>query len=256
MDVNNNSSEIENKASNTEEIKAKVAIASDSLTLFERVLGIVKNNSFHTIFKAIFFIFLIYCMIDPMWVIDRYEEIKSKRHAIELSERFDQSTNVSNELCRLVKVMGANRAFFIEYHNSVKSLEGAPFAYGNMSFEEIDDRSDYISDEYSDFMLTKYKAIKYLYDKWYFIGPLDNLEEVDRRFYLKLSSDNIKYIAMVQVEGVDQPIGCLGVTWSDDFDCNNMNVEGIKKELRTSSLKIALMLSDPKHRDKLQRKNK
>lgn len=255
MEINNNSTETEINVNNLEETRAKVAIASDGLTFFERVLNIVKNNSFHTIFKTIFFIFLVYCIFNPSWVVDRYDEIKSKRHAIELSERFNQSANVSNELTRLYKNMGADRAFFIEYHNSVKSLEGAPFAYGSMNFEEVDESADYISDEYSEFMLTKYKFIKYLYDTLIFVGPLSNLEEIDRRFYLKLYSDEISYIAMIEVEGVDQPIGVLGVTWGKETEIKKLNKEAIKRELRSSGLRIALMVSDPKHRDKLKDKN-
>ena len=122
--------------------------------------------------------------------------------------------------------------------NSIKSLEGAPFAYGSMNFEETTDGVDFIGDEYTNFSLAKYKLVHYLYENLIYVGDVEGIEEIDRRLYLKLVSNGIKQIALIEVEGVETPLGILGVTWSK-HDVMSEHKDAIKRDLRSYSVKIA-----------------
>lgn len=224
------------------ETKEKIVVASDGLSFFERLLVLNRQYSIweiiKTLFTMAFVIWFGYLAINPSYLFDKYDEIRNREHTEELHKRFDSSKELTAELSILMNKLHADRAFFIEYHNSIKSLEGAPFAYGSMNFEETADGVDFMGDAYTNFSLAKYKLVNHLYENLLYVGEVDGIEPIDRRLYLKLVSDGIKQIALIEVEGVDAPLGILGVTWSK-HDVMTEYKDSIKKELRSYSVKIA-----------------
>ena len=224
------------------ETKEKIVVASDGLSFFERLLVINRQYSIREIIKTLFTMAFViwfgYLAINPTYLFEKYDEIRSREHTEELHKRFDSSKELTTDLSILMNKLHADRAFFIEYHNSIKSLEGAPFAYGSMNFEETADGIDFMGDAYTNFSLAKYKLVNYLYENLLYVGEVEGIEPIDRRLYLKLVSDGIKQIALIEVEGVDAPLGILGVTWSK-HDVMKEYKDSIKKELRSYSVKIA-----------------
>lgn len=224
--------------------KDKIVVASDGLSFFERVLALNRKYSIWEVVKSMFTILFIiwfgFLAINPTYLVEKYEEKQRKDHTEELHKRFDRSREMTAELTILLNKLHADRAFFIEYHNSIKSLEGAPFAYGSMNFEETTDGADFIGDEYTNFSLAKYKMVHHLYENLLYVGELEGIEELDRRLYLKLTSNGIKQIALIEVEGVDAPLGILGVTWSK-HDVMKEHKDAIKRELRSYSVKLAYL---------------
>lgn len=71
-----------------------------------------------------------------------------------------------------------------------------------------------------------------------YVGDVKGLEVIDKRLSLKLVSNGIEQIALIEVEGIDAPLGILGVTWSK-HDVMKDYKDSIKKELRSFSIKIA-----------------
>ena len=215
------------------------------------MLAICKKYSFLDIIKTLFIsilvIYVSFFALNPTYIFDKYEESKDDKHKIELTERFTQTRAVNTELTSILNKTNADRVFFIEYHNSVKSLQGAPFAYGSMDFEEVKNGIGYIGDEYTNFALTKYKFVSYLNEHLIFVGLLDEIEEIDRRLYLKLLSNDIKHIALIEVEGTEHPLGVLGVSWTQDSESMSKENE-VKRELRSGALRLALILDNKKER--------
>ena len=148
---------------------------------------------------------------------EKYNEYQEKKHTEELNERFDQIKSVNSRLNDVLYELHADRSFFIEYHNSVKSLEGAPFAYGSMSFEKLHNNRNviFMADEFTDFTLTKYETVLYLCEHKIFIGTIDDLKKIDARLAAKLKTNNVTQIAIIEVWGNQQPLGILGVTWGE-----------------------------------------
>lgn len=237
----------DNKKNGISETKEKIVVASDGLSFFERLLVLNRQYSIweiiKTLFTMAFVIWFGFLAINPSYLFDKYEEIRKREHAEELHKRFDSSKELTAELSILMHKLHADRAFFIEYHNSIKSLEGAPFAYGSMNFEEVEDGVDFMGDTYTNFSLAKYKLVNHLYENLMYVGDVDGIETIDRRLYLKLLSDGIKQIALIEVEGADAPLGILGVTWSK-HDVMKDYKASIKKELRSYSMKIAHINKD------------
>ena len=204
-----------------DDTKGKLSVVNDGVGMFERLVNIFKNNSLWTLIKTVLFsiIFglIIFFFIQPSYFFEKYNEYQEKKHTEELNERFEQITTVNNELNELLYELHADRAFFIEYHNSVKSLQGAPFAYGSMSFEKLHSNRDviFMADEFTDFPLAKYDAVSFLYDKKIFIGTIEELEKIDARLAMKLKTSNVTQLAIIEVWGDQQPLGILGVTWNE-----------------------------------------
>jgi hypothetical protein len=232
------------------ETKEKIEVTSQGLGVFEKVLSLSKEYSVKDILKALFMTILIvwagFFTLNPTYIFDKYNERQDEIHAEELAGRFTQSRMVSNDLSIIMHKLHADRAFFIEYHNSVKSLQGAPFAYGSMDFEETNDDVIYIGDEYTNFSLTKYKFVNYLSDNLLFIGTIDEIEGIDKRLYLKLVSSGVQQMALIEVEGTEHPLGILGLTWSK-HDVISEHKETIKKEIRSEAVKLALILDNKKN---------
>lgn len=229
-----------------EDTKKKIVVAGEGLTLFERLLKVSKEYSLWDILKTILIAIMVFLlgfmMLNPLFLVERIDEINKAKHTTELNLRFQQTKEITSELQILLNKMHADRAFFIEYHNSVKSLEGAPFAFGSMDFEETQEGIDFISDEYIDFSLTKYKFVNYLNSNMLFVGNIEEIENIDKRLYLKLSSSGVKQIALIEVDGIDTPNGILGVTWSEHDVLSNYR-DNINKELRNSSIRLSYILN-------------
>ena len=204
-----------------QENQEKVTIIDSGISTFGKMIDIVKNNSLWVLLKTLlitlFFGLIIFIILNPGYVFDRYIEYEEKIHSKELAERFDRMENLNTELNELLMELHSDRAFFIEYHNSVKSLQGAPFAYGSMSFEKLHPNRNviFMADEYSDFPLTKYEMVTYLYDKKFFMGTITELMTIDKRLATKLNASNVTQVVLIEVWGNNQPLGILGATWSE-----------------------------------------
>lgn len=211
----------------------------------EKILELSKKYSFMDIIKSILlFVFMGYMVfltfnIDVL--IRRYEESKDKEHAENLMKRMSNSPLIKNELENILYSIGADRVFLIEFHNSIKSVEGYPYAYGSMNYEIVADSTLYISDEYTNFSLTKYDMISYMLKNNLFVGNVDAIKPIDNRLYLKFLSNNMAELAMIVVEGVDLPLGILGVSYNNEGIMPD--AQAIKAMLRKEALKMSLYLT-------------
>jgi hypothetical protein len=243
-----NNIDTKNKEQMSQENKEKVTIIDSGVSTFGKMIDIVKNNSLWTLFKtfvvAVFFGLLAFVILNPAYIFEKYQEYEEKKHSEELAERFDRMEELNAELSETLMELHADRAFFIEYHNSVKSLQGAPFAYGSMSFEKLHPNRDvmFMADEYSDFPLTKYETVSYLYENKFFIGNVEELSAIDKRLATKLQASNVTQVALIEVWGDNQPLGILGVTWGE-HDVLSTYSDRIKTIIYQHSHKVRSILN-------------
>lgn len=234
---------------NSDNTKNDSTIVNDGVTFFERMLIIVKKNSIWSLIKVfivmIMFGFVSFFILNPTYFFEKYEEYSKEKHTIELTDRFNKTKDMNSELNDILHELHADRVFFIEYHNSVKSLQGAPFAYGSMSFEKIHPNRNviFMADEFSDFPLTKYEAVTYLYDEKIFIGTIDELETIDERLSIKLKTNDVTQIALIEVWGENQPLGVLGATWSN-YEVLSTYKNDIENIIRQRTTQIRRILNN------------
>ena len=217
---------------------------STGISFLEKVLKLAKNYSFMDILKAIVIImFMGYTaifMFNPEYLFKKYDEVKAKEHSENLLQRINNSVVVKTELENLLHTTNADRAFLIEFHNSIKSVEGFPYAYGSMNYEVVKDSIDYVSDEYTNFSLTKYDFIPYMLKNNLFLGDMEMVKSIDNRLHYKFISNGVKEIALIVIEGVDLPLGILGLSYCND---GVSNIQEIKALLRKEALKISIHLT-------------
>lgn len=243
------STKAKNNTQNTiNEMDNKITVLDGGISIFEKFLNIIKNNSIWVLLKSlimlIFFGFTIFFILSPTYFFEKYEEYSEEKHTAELTERFNKSREMGNVLNETLFELHADRIFFIEYHNSVKSLQGAPFAYGSMSFEKLHPNRDviFIADEYTNFPLTKYEIVNYLYVEELFVGTIEELENLDERLSNKLGASNITQVALIEVWGNNQPLGILGATWSE-HEVLSTHKDDIERIIHQRSSQIRSLLN-------------
>ena len=227
-----------------DKINNSASVVEKVVNVGEKVVNFFSKHSVWQIFKSVILTvvlgYVIYFALNPQIIFEKYNEWQNQQHTECIEQRLKATKQVGLEMEKLLVDTEGERVFFIEFHNGNRSLEGNPFAFGQMSYEEVKGNTYYISDEFNDFSLTKYRTVNYIYENLYFYGTIEELAQVDKRLAQKLQTDNIKHIALIQVEGVDLPLGILGVTWNTE---PMLEQRTIKNYIRQCSLRMSILLN-------------
>lgn len=235
--------------SNMEKMDNKFGLVEKGLGVLEKVVNFFSKHSVWQILKTVFlsaFIgYFIYFTLNPSIILDRIEKAKTEKHTEDITNRFTNTKTIQNEIKMLLNETSADRAILIEYHNSVQSLQGLPFAYGSLNFEEISKNVEfYLGDEFSNFNTSKYTICNYLMDNPLWYGNITELEEIDRRLALKLKASAVEYMVMIEIMGKEQPIGILVVTYTANSQVPNLN--SVISKMRQFEIRVAHLLSNTK----------
>lgn len=227
-------------------MEKKLDTVEKGLGVLEKVITFFNKNSVWSIVKSVFlcvFIgYFIYFSLNPSIILDRIEKAKTEKHIEDINNRFHNTKTIQNEIKMLLNETSADRALLIEYHNSIQSLQGLPFAFGSLNFEEISNNVEfYLGDEFSNFNTSKYPICNYLMENPLWYGDINELEKIDRRLALKLKASKVQYLVMIEIMGDEQPIGILAVTYTTDTELPNLN--SIISKMRQFEIKIAHLLS-------------
>lgn len=234
-----------------DKINDKITTVEKGLGALDKVVNFFNTHSAWSVIKSVLLCSLIgyfvYFTLNPDVIVERVEKAKSDKHIEDINNRFQTTKTIQNELKILLSEVSADRAILIEYHNSVQSLQGLPFAYGSLNFEEISGNVEYyLGDEFTNFNTSKYPICNYLTDNPLWHGTSSELEVIDRRLALKLRASKVQYIAMLEIMGVEQPVGILAVAYNDDTIVPHINT--IVSRLRQVEIKVAHLLT--KNNDK------
>ena len=229
----------------------KIATVEKGLGVLDKIVNFFNSHSTWSIIKSVllcsFIGYFIYFTLNPNIIVERVEKAKSDKHIEDINNRFQTTKTIQSELKLLLNEVNADRAILIEYHNSVQSLQGLPFAYGSLNFEEISGNVEYyLGDEFTNFNTSKYSICNYLTDNPIWHGTSSDLEVIDRRLALKLRASKVQYIAMIEVMGTEQPVGILAVAYTNDSVVPHINT--IVSRLRQVEIKVAHLLT--KNNDK------
>lgn len=128
---------------------------------------------------------------------------------------FVVTPKVQHLLGVLLYGLDADRVFIFELHNGKKNISGLPFRYADMSYEfaNIEKGVDRCYRKYQDVPLNMYTYPNYMYKHKFFIGTSDDIEKIDYEFAKQLKEDGGEYVAMVFINGIEEPLGFLGVSF-------------------------------------------
>lgn len=218
---------------------------NETTGLIDKIMNLYTKYGFKKILKgtaaAIFIGYMVFFALNPSYIYNKWKQAEEEKHKVEISKRFETTNKINDEIERIQHKLGADRVFIIEFHNSVKSLNGYPFALGSINFEYCDEGITYVSDEYTNFNLSKYKLIGYLYNNSTFFGNVEEIKGIDNRLYLKFLSNDVVDIALITIEGVNSPNGILGVSYTTEDPNRDWNK--IKSVLRQEAVRIGVLFN-------------
>ena len=155
---------------------------------------------------------------------------------------FIVTPQVQHDIGVLLYSLEADRVFIFELHNGKKNISGLPFRYADMSYE-VTNREAGVNrcyKKYQDVPLNMYTYPNYMFKHKFFIGTADEIQSIDYEFGKCLKEDGGKYVGMIYLNGTEEPLGFLGISFhrSDNLPSD----EKIKEKLKECGGKLSELL--------------
>lgn len=201
----------------SEEVKV-TDVTENTLSTFEKLIELLKKyGPLRMVGAVVFFVFfswMTYVAINPSIVFEKYEKYVTEVHNASVDYRLESSPMIRTYLNQLALNTGAERAYILEFHNGKSNPSGLQWQYGDLTF--INDGTDDISDEIQNVSLSRYNFANIIHDKGYWAGYLEELSDLDERFYNRLRVNDGKYFVFQVIYGSNmREIGILGVTFME-----------------------------------------
>lgn len=212
------------------------------ITLVERVLGLVKKYSILDFLKSFFLIFIIATMVgiisNPSLVFEKYKEWSDKEHAERIEARMKNNGKLHILSEKLMYKVEAKRVLVLELHNGLENNVGLPFSKCSATYEALNDGVAPVAEQYQNVNLSLMPFAFELFEKGYWCGNVDSLQDIDRGLYFKMKSNNTEHFAACVIEGVEKPLAFIFVS----FDAVNHNCVDVRENVRHIALEAALLL--------------
>lgn len=187
----------------------------------------IANAKWTKIIKVYFVTF--FFLATALTVFYAYNIVKNEEFIKETSHKIVENTKeeelrdfvvtpkVQHDIEVLLYTLGADRVFIFELHNGKKNMSGLPFRYADMSYEITNREKGVVRcyKKFQDIPLNMYTFPNYLYKNKQFVGTIDEIEKIDYEFAKSIKEEGGKYASMVYLNGSEEPIGFLGVTFHD-----------------------------------------
>ena len=199
---------------------SKMGIAVKSA--FDEIGSIRATTAFRVVSLALLVVMVVglYNIASNKSAVEKILEkalIEAKNEEAELTIRDIVSPKIQKRLQKMVLTLDADRCFAIELHNGKKNATELPFKYFDMTYEEVneDRHVQYVSQNFMEVLVSHYKLPFYLSKHNVFIGTVQELEEIDRRFAWNFSEQNGAYIGLMMLRSGGKEVGFLGVAYNE-----------------------------------------
>ena len=167
---------------------------------------------FGTVIFFVFFSWMTYIAVNPGIVFERYEKYISEVHNASIDYRMESAPAIRVYLNQLANETGAERAYILEFHNGKSNPSGLQWQFGDLTF--INDGTDDISDEIQNVSLSRYNFSNIIHEKGYWAGGIEELVNLDERFYNRMRLNGGIYYAFQMIYGSNmREIGILGISF-------------------------------------------
>ena len=228
--------------------KEKNKMNGKQVTVLERLVKIVKKYGFFRILQALFvmlaFLYIIYNVSNLPEIIDRvfsaHTETVQLEHDEAVNARREIKPFVDSLLASTITCLKCDRAYVVEMHNGTNNTAGLPFIYGAMTYEETNGSTYHIDEDYVRINLSRFSLPMFLESNHIFCGTIDDLRVIDSKLAQRMSSNDVNYIAMVTMHGIDNELGYYGISY-----CNNsvpLDRNKIIQNLTVVSQKLSILL--------------
>lgn len=220
--------EIKKTETGTEqEARKEIVVSNNTLGAFEKLMELIKKyGPGRMIFGVIFFVFfsyMAYIAVNPGVVFERYEKYISELHSNSIDYRMESSPIIRAYLNELALETGAERAYIFEFHNGKSNATGLQWQFGDLTY--INDGTDDISDEIQNVPLSRYNFANVVHKNGYWAGGIDEIINIDERFYNRIRLNGGVYYAFQMIYGSEmKEIGILGISFTDESKIPDRNV--------------------------------
>lgn len=229
---------------NTESTETKMQAGNFIVTTLEKIVSMERKYGFFNILKSLVIIGI--CLIltifafNPEKIVEIYDTFKDKQH----KEMMDKRMEIEPELRIIIKDLriatNASRAYICEFHNGTNNLNGMPFLYADMRYEDVANGVINVDYDYQNQPLSRFALAFTMFKNRYWYGSIDELLQIDERLGTRLKFNNVKWAAFIMLDGNVQEVGILGLSYTEIPD-REMQMK-IGREIRNAAIKISILL--------------
>lgn len=152
-------------------------------------------------------------------VIDWVSDYLTTRHQQAIEYRIEIGPQIDEILKSTLKELGASRAFVFEPHNGKSNINGLPFGYVQMTYEQTAFGVESVMYDYdSNIDVNKFPFVNEVYTSYSWMGNISQLELIDDRIYRKMHANYAEYLAVMSVYGLNAPVGFIGITYVEGVE--------------------------------------
>lgn len=235
--------ESKTKENNTNE---KIQHTNFILSSLEKVMKLETKYGFFNMIKGLVVIgvcvMMGYFALNPGAALKVISEMKEREH----KEMMDKRMSIEPELRMIIRTLrletNADRAYVCEFHNGTNNLNGMPFLYADMRYEDVAKGVDNVDYDYQNQPLSRFSISSEVFTNRYWFGTMEELENIDSRLATRMRVSNIKWAAFIMLDGNVQEVGVLGLSFREipDFESQKM----IGKKIRNAAIKISILLGE------------
>ena len=236
---------------------------AEQLSFLEKTVKLIERYGLFKIFKALCVILIfVYIMCNGVNLVDtligRISRETIDRAAVEKVEAHDRAMairqeakpKIDNILEYTLTKTNCDRVFVIEMHNGTNNTAGLPFVYGEMTYETVREGIAHIDEDYTSLNLSRFNFPLFINRHHYWIGTIEELHKVDPKIAQRLASNDVTYLALIDIHGVKNGLGFFGITYCNDRQPKTR--EEIITVLMEESQKLSTLLDFPTYADELE----
>lgn len=216
--------------------------AGNTIGWLEKVLAMEQRYGLRAIFNSFLIIFVAivvgWIAFNPTSIIDKIQKAQTAQHKESIELRKQADPIIKNCLANLRNELHADRAFLFETHNGGSNLDGLPFLYVDMTYDEPATGKQRVQDEYKNLSQTRYDFMDYVYRNTFWMGSIEALMEHDMELYYRLQKVGITHMAVLVIYGSDLPSGAIGVVFSGNIP----EQTAVRQAMHRAGSKIASLI--------------
>lgn len=113
--------------------------------------------------------------------------------------RLDANKQLDTLLLQLRAESHSDLVGILEMHNGKDNPCGLPFLYLDLTYESTAHGVPSITKECTDMSLSHYPISNYLFENRFFIGKVEDLEDIDEKLKMKLEANDFKYVGIIML---------------------------------------------------------
>ena len=211
-----------------------------------KALELVKNYGITRILTTSLLISIIsifiYILFNPDTAFDIYERWKQVKHDELMEIRMQNAPKIQLLIDRLTYKVDASRTMILELHNGNDGVGGLQFTKCYATYESLNVGAHPASSQYQNQNMSLIPFSTFIFDKGYWCGNTEELQEIDRGLYYRMKSNNTEHFAACVIEGIDKALAILIVSFNSYPVKDEHNCGKVRENIRHVAMEIAVYL--------------